>query len=96
MTRVTRMANKRFGGNLAIFDVLDVLGAHGMDVPLLVAMETSSSFDPLGKGESIFSSIDGIGAVLIAQEGVILHIIGRGLVFYVDTNSFPFLGSDKF
>jgi hypothetical protein len=89
--RVTRMADKCNGINIAVFDVFDVLGAHGPDVPSFVAMVTGSSFDPLGKGDSMFSSIYGIGAALI-----ILHIVGRGLVFYIDANSFPFLGSEKF
>jgi hypothetical protein len=67
-----------------------------MDVPSLVAIVTGSSFDPVGKGESNFSSIDDIGAVLIAGESIVLHIVSGGLVFYLDANFSPFLGSKKF
>ena len=87
--RTTRkaVATERRPDNLACFDIVEILWAHGTDMTRFPAMVALGCFHPFKKGKGGFAGIDNIGAIFVAGEGVVCG----DFMLDVDPDSFSFL-----
>ena len=63
------IATERRPDNLACFDIVEILWAHGMDMTRFSAMVALGCFHPFKKRKGVFAGVDNIGTIFVAGEG---------------------------